>query len=167
MASPRRRFGKRSAELGLDRRHGLAALAHLQALADAQDHVEAGGERGLGLGADFVVGLPLRLPPFAMADDGQRSAGVGKHRRRGAAGVRSFVGKMHVLPADREAGDGADRALDQDRRDAQRDVDRRNEPDASAIAAISPRSAATPCIFQLPATSFFNAIVLYSCPSRA
>jgi len=77
------------------------------------------------LGADFIVRLALRLPPFAMADDGQGSAGVGKHYRRGATGVRAFFGKMHVLPADGEAGNGANRALDQDRRDAQSDIDLR------------------------------------------
>ncbi len=119
--------------------------------------LEAGRKRRFGLGPDVGVGLALRLAPLAMADDGQPRAGVEQHRRRDAAGMGALVGLVHILAADREARRGANGPLDQCRRKAERDV-RAAVSAAIDIAVTSPRSAASPCIFQLPATSLRRAI---------
>ena len=63
-----------------------------------------------------------------MADNDEARARVDQHRGADAAGVRAFLGKVDVLGADREAGNGPGGPLDQGCRNAQRDIDRRKSP---------------------------------------
>ena len=96
------------------------------------------------------------------ARSGRRWSAWLRHRAACAprrAGVRALLRLMDVLRADRKAGHGADRALDQDRRQAQSDIDLRILRATPRRSPRSPsRSEASPCIFQLPATSFLRAI---------
>ena len=106
----------------------------------------------VGLGADVGVAFMLVLAALAVADDGQRRACIDQHRRRDAAGVRAAGVGVDVLPADGEAARAFDRAADQRRRQAQSDIDRhRAFGGAARSPSTSPRSAAVPFIFQLPA----------------
>ena len=147
---------QRCIELGRNRGNCLAGFAHRIAFADAQDHVEAGRQRRLGLGSHFGIAFVLRLAPLAMADDRQRRAGIEQHRRADAAGVRALVGLMDVLPADREAGHGPRRAFDQGRRHAQGDIDTRNAArrvgDRPDLGEVGRRSRASSS-FRRPASS--------------
>jgi len=116
---------ERAVELGRDGRDRVAGFAHVETLADAQDHGEAAGQARRGLGFHFGVALALGIAPFAVADDGQAGAGVEQHLGRSAAGVRTLLRLVDILPADSESRDGAGGAFDQDRGDAERDIDRR------------------------------------------
>ena len=65
---------------------------------------KARGQRRLGLGPDVGVALAVCCAPLAVADDGQRRAGILEHGRGDVAGMRALVGGVAVLPADGEAG---------------------------------------------------------------
>src|SRR4051794_4025925 len=60
-----------------------------------------------------------------MPDDRQDRSRVEQHLSGDAAGMRAFFSLMHVLAADREAGHCTHGPLDQDRGNAQRDIDPR------------------------------------------
>ena len=79
-------------------------------------------KRRLRLGPHVGVAFAMRLAPLAVADDGQRGAGVLEHRRADVAGMRALVGGMDILATDRKARRGAHGALDERRRHAQGDV---------------------------------------------
>ena len=160
-ASPMREGG---IELRLDGRDGLAGFAHVKALADAENDRQARGERRLRLGPDVLVALALGLAPLA---NGRRWSGSRRHRaawrQRYAAGVGALLGEMDVLRADREIRHGARRPLDQDasagrarHRRPRRRRRRRRSPESRA------RSAASPCIFQLP-TTYLRSAILHPC----
>src|SRR5260221_5698278 len=138
LAIKRRRQG--AVELCSDGVHRTAMLTHIEAFADAQYDVEADRERRFGLGLHLLVALTLPFATFGVANDRQAGAGIERHQRRYAAGVRALLGMMNVLSADRKARDRAGGAFDQDRGDAQSDVDagifagrRRNRPDLVEI----------------------------------
>ena len=149
---------KRSVELrqhGLD---GMALLANRDGFADAQDDAEAGGQGGLRLGFHLGIAFAAGVPSLAVAGDGQDGPRIDQHLRRNGAGVRAFFGAMDILAADRKVGNRAHRPLDQGRRQAQRDVDLWIFARSLGDGANSAKSTDRPCIFQFPATSFFNAI---------
>ena len=117
-------------------------------------------KRGFGLGFDFRIAFALGV---ARSLNGRRWSGRRPHRRSICAETQPvcapFSAKWTSWPPIAKAGNRAHRPLDQDRRHAQA---RRRPPDssreASAIAGSRPSRTDRPCIFQLPATSFFNAI---------
>ena len=142
------------AELAL----GVAPLALLLGLADAQDRQQAGVERGRHLQRQRLVGLAEQLAPLGVAEDRRRatpsSSSIGA---RDLAGERALGRVVHVLGVDLDAR--AARRVDHRRqrgeRRADRDVDavwsmRRA---AAAPAMNSSASATVLCIFQLPAIS--------------
>ena len=72
---------KRSTELRLNRRNGYTLLAKLQALADAEDNVEAARQGSSRFGLHLFVALALRVTTFGMTNDGERRAGIEQHLR--------------------------------------------------------------------------------------
>ena len=63
--------------------------------------------RNFSLRPDSRVALSVIRTPLAVADDRQLRPTVGEHCRADVAGMRSFLGAMHILPADGEGGNGA------------------------------------------------------------
>ena len=84
------------AELAL----GVAALALLLGLADAQHRQQPGVERGRHLLGQRPVGLAEQLAPLGVPEDHAVHADLGQHRRRDLAGERALVRVVHVLGED-------------------------------------------------------------------
>ena len=61
-------------------------FALLERLADADDRRQSGGQRGLDLLVDRLVGLAEELPTFAVAEDHVLAADVEEHRAAEFAG---------------------------------------------------------------------------------
>jgi len=116
-------FGERAGELAGDHRDMIAGEALGLGLADADDRLEAGGERGLGLGADDRVGLALLGAALGMPDDDQPRARFLEHRHRDAAGMGPARLEVAVLCADQEPAAAGDGGRDQGERRADGDVD--------------------------------------------
>ena len=100
-----------SRELLADHVEGLAGLALLPGLADADDGDQAGAMGGHGLGADVRVRLAVVLPALGMADEHVGRAGIGQHLGRDVAGEGAGFLGVAILAADGDPGaDGACRA---------------------------------------------------------
>src|SRR4051794_31895742 len=65
------RSGQRSIKLGRYSFDRTPGLSHRITFSDAQNDVQAGGERGFGLGPDLGVGFAPALTPLAMPDNRQ------------------------------------------------------------------------------------------------
>ena len=115
--------------------------------------------RRLGLGAHFLVALPLRLPALGVADNRQAGAGVEQHGRRDVAGVGALFARSG-RPVRRSGSPGPSAPPVRSGSPAGKARHRPPEMTAapSAIARTSARSAESPCIFQLPTTHFRRAI---------
>ncbi len=120
------------AELAL----GVAGLALLLGLADAQDRHEAGRERRRDLQLERPVGLAEQLAPLGVAEDHAVDADLDQHRRRHLAGERALGRLVHVLRVDLDprAARRVDHRLQRRERRADRDVDPvgRSRPAAAA-----------------------------------
>lgn len=79
---------------------GLSRVALRFGLSNADDSVEACGDRRGGGGADLRVGLSMVGAAFAMTDDDQRSPRVEQHRCGHVASVRALNSSVQRLCAD-------------------------------------------------------------------
>ena len=91
-------------ELAGDDGDGGAVLALLEALAAAQDHAEAGGERGGRLGRDKLVALAEDGAALRVAEQDPLEPGVDELRRRDLAGVGAVALVVQVLGRDLDLG---------------------------------------------------------------
>ena len=145
---------------------GVAALALLLGLADAQDRRQAGLERRRHLERQRAVGLAEQLAPLGVPEHDAVDVDLGQHLRRHLAGERALVGLVHGLRVDLDAraARGVDQRLQREERSADRDVD--------AVGARDLRQqrldellglAIVLYIFQLPA---MNGLRLMTAPPR-
>ena len=65
----------------------------------------------------------MTFAPLGVADEGQACAGIVKHHRGNVSGVGPLIREVDVLRSDREVRDRPCGALDQDGRQAKRDID--------------------------------------------
>ena len=83
---------------------GVAGLALVLGLADAEDRLEARLQRRGHLLLQRAVGLAEVLAPLGVAEHHAVDAELGQHRRRDLAGVGALGLLVHVLGADAHAG---------------------------------------------------------------
>src|SRR5207253_501217 len=70
---------------------GLSLIALLEGFTDTNDCCQSGGQRGLGLLADNMIGLKKVLPSFRMSDNHMRTTGVVNHESSDFTRVRAFA----------------------------------------------------------------------------
>ena len=116
--------GQSGLDLKGDQLHGDAQLPLLQALAHADDGVQAGVDGGVDLFVDGQVGLVPVLAALRVADDDVLDAQILEHSGGHFAGVSAALLKVKVLGADGDAGilKRLDRGGDVDKGNAQNDV---------------------------------------------
>ena len=137
---------------------GVAGLALLLGLADAEDRLEPGLERRRDLQRQRLVGLAEELAALGVAEHDAVDVELDRASRRDLAGERARFGLVHVLrvdlarasrawsrPSPASAVNGGQIA----------DVDARRQSDTRGSSAWmnSSASATVLCIFQLPAIS--------------
>ena len=81
--------------LGLDHLEVLSGLPLIEVLTDTEDDAEPGLEGELHLLDEFLVGLPVVLPPLGMAEDGPLATDGCQH----PDGDLSGVGSLGVIGA--------------------------------------------------------------------
>ena len=146
--------GQVGLQLALQHRLGLVGVARLLALADAEDRLEAGGERRRHLARQRLVGLAEVLAALGVAEDDRVDVELDQHRRRDLAGEGARVLLVHVL-----RGDLARRCRSERSTTALRAVNGGQMTTSCWVAAIRGSSASTKaaasatvlCIFQLAA----------------
>ena len=84
-------------ELPVEHRFGLVGLTLVQSLADAEDHVEAGGQGNPYLLVDERIGFAQLVPALAVSEDHVLAAEIEEHRRADLAGERTFFLGIEVL----------------------------------------------------------------------
>ena len=138
------------------------ALTLVQSLADAQDHVEAGGQGNSYLLVDERVGFAEDVPSLAVSEDDVLAAEIEKHRRADLAGERAFLLGIEVLRPERDAAALEDLPDKGQIGEGRTDGDgyavlNAQLPMPSTIALASClASEAVVCIFQLPTMNFWR-----------
>ena len=95
---------QRDLDLHTDQLLGHALLTLVEALADADDGLQAAGQRSLGALVDGLVGLGKVLAALAVADDDILNAEVGQHIGRDLAGESTRLLEVDILGADMDVG---------------------------------------------------------------
>ena len=90
-------------DLPIKHRFGLAGLALLQSLADAEDYVEIGGEGNPHLLVDERIGFAQLVPALAMAENDIFAAEIEEHRWADLAGECAFFLGIEILRPERNA----------------------------------------------------------------
>ena len=99
----RRQAGQSLAELPIEHRFGLVGVTLVQSFADAEDHVEAGGQGNPHLLVDEGIGFAQHVPALAVSEDNVLAADIEEHRRADLAGERAFLFGIEVLRPERDA----------------------------------------------------------------
>ena len=104
---------------------GVAGLALVLGLADAEDRLQAGVERGRDLLRQRAVGLVVVLAALGVAEHDAVDVELGEHRRRDLAREGAGGRLVHVLRVDLDAraARGVDDGLQVGERHADGDVD--------------------------------------------
>ena len=92
--------GQVGLELALEHGLGLAGVALLLDLADAEDRLQAGEQRRWDLARQRLVGLAEVAATLGVAEEDSLDAGLDQHRRRDLAGEGARAVLVHVLGAD-------------------------------------------------------------------
>ena len=95
---------QRDLDLHTDQLLGHALLALVEALADADDGLQAAGQSSLGALVDGLVGLGKVLAALAVADNDVLNAEVGQHVSADLAGEGTGLLKVDILGADVDVG---------------------------------------------------------------
>src|SRR5439155_16501076 len=94
--------GEAGGDLCLQHGVGAAGIALFELFADAENHLEAGGESGVYFSVDEVVALAEHVPAFAVAENDVAAAQVEKHGRADLAGESPFFFRIEILSAERD-----------------------------------------------------------------
>ena len=149
--------GQRPVELTPDNLQSLAGFTLGALFADTDNGGQPRAPGRLRFRPHLRIGLVMVGAPFGMADDDRARSGIGQHLRGNVAGVGARRLGVTVLSADRSPASRARlRQMPLSRWPADKPSVRpcRQDPLApEMILASSLREAASPFIFQLPATS--------------
>ena len=88
---------QRAFELGFDHRFGLARVTLRLGFADADDHIESGGDRGIGLFLDHGVAFTVHRAAFAVANQYICNLHALEHGSTHFTGISTIVGSRTIL----------------------------------------------------------------------